>query len=721
MKKLIFLIMATALLTISNAWSDNTSKTYYQMGMEALQQEKYDQALQYMLKEYKKNQVNGYACAWIAQLTQDSFKNWNADQWANAALMLLPKTDNKTRSDMYVVLAKKENEKEAEEKANVYFETAIKLDSNNINAYQEKFLQIEEQEETVGKYSRKNYLKMTENICNKILRIDKNNLWVYYTLASTYEQQYSMDNDFWDRKPTKAELEKCKREKEVAIKNYNILIEKIKENKKPESRIKGNRFYNSNNSISDGALVILGTALDLYQNATEHAINMVENGCKKNSDSDIIELSDTYYWCQADLGNISFLFTQNIDERANQLKQAINNATKTNCKLSLMNLLNEAYEENGKYEECLKSSREYYHELKNTKEINDSSKIENLYSTTLRMENCYYELGYYRKALLCENMMQNDFINTAIDNIGDTDADIISKAISNLNKLDFKEASSDSTFTDDTWSRTLRILTDWGKYDEVLNLINVTLKKETNKSDYYTSHLCTKAEILVAKGEISKALILLNSIKVKKIEDDELDDESGDGLKKIDELKQKGNLYMILGKYPNAIACYRACTDYSFGYYGYIALAYKRLGNNALAIKNAKKLMSDYGDIEENPFFSKPRAYQAIILGRKKKAENISEELSQYSMFKDFSLDAIRDYDAISGNTLSLREIYYTRACINALAGNKTMALAYLKKTLDAGFNNKWRMTHDPDLKSLRNDPEYKQMISEHFNNTNNK
>ena len=90
-------------------------------------------------------------------------------------------------------------------------------------------------------------------------------------------------------------------------------------------------------------------------------------------------------------------------------------------------------------------------------------------------------------------------------------------------------------------------------------------------------------------------------------------------------------------------------------------------------------------------------------------------------MFKDFSLDVIKDYDAISGNTLSLREIYYTRACINALAGNKTMALAYPEKTLDAGFNNKWRMTHDPDLKSLRNDPEYKQMISEHFNNTNNK
>ena len=90
-----------------------------------------------------------------------------------------------------------------------------------------------------------------------------------------------MDNDFWDRIPTKAELEKCKREKEVAIKNYNILIEKDQGKQKPESRIKGNRFYNSNNSISDGALVILGTALDLYQNATEHAINMVENGCKK--------------------------------------------------------------------------------------------------------------------------------------------------------------------------------------------------------------------------------------------------------------------------------------------------------------------------------------------------------------------------------------------------------------------------------------------------------
>ena len=80
---------------------------------------------------------------------------------------------------MYVVLAKKGNEN--------YFETAIKLDSNNINAYE--------------------------------------------YLAFTYGQQYSIDNDFWDRKPTKAELEKCKREKEVAIKNYNLLIEKIREKK----------------------------------------------------------------------------------------------------------------------------------------------------------------------------------------------------------------------------------------------------------------------------------------------------------------------------------------------------------------------------------------------------------------------------------------------------------------------------------------------------------
>ena len=54
------------------------------MGMEALQQEKYDQAIEYMLKEYKKNQ-DSLCLRLIAQLTQETAQNWNADQWANAA------------------------------------------------------------------------------------------------------------------------------------------------------------------------------------------------------------------------------------------------------------------------------------------------------------------------------------------------------------------------------------------------------------------------------------------------------------------------------------------------------------------------------------------------------------------------------------------------------------------------------------------------------------
>ena len=44
------------------------------------------------------------------------------------------------------------------------------------------------------------------------------------------------------------------------------------------------------------------------------------------------------------------------------------------------------------------------------------------------------------------------------------------------------------------------------------------------------------------------------------------------------------------------------------------------LENNALAIKNAKKLMSDYGDIEENPFFSKTTGLSGNHIRTKEKS-----------------------------------------------------------------------------------------------------
>jgi hypothetical protein len=64
-------------------------------------------------------------------------------------------------------------------------------------------------------------------------------------------------------------------------------------------------------------------------------------------------------------------------------------------------------------------------------------------------------------------------------------------------------------------------------------------------------------------------------------------------------------------------------------------------------------------------------------------------------------------------NNEYLGGIYYMKACIHALGGQKDQALASIRKALAAGFTDYSNYSSDTDLDSLREDPEFKALLAE--------
>ena len=57
--------------------------------------------------------------------------------------------------------------------------------------------------------------------------------------------------------------------------------------------------------------------------------------------------------------------------------------------------------------------------------------------------------------------------------------------------------------------------------------------------------------------------------------------------------------------------------------------------------------------------------------------------------------------------------IYYMKACVHALAGQKTQALAAIRQAVAAGFTDYSKYSSDTDFDSLRGDPGFKSLLAE--------
>jgi len=53
----------------------------------------------------------------------------------------------------------------------------------------------------------------------------------------------------------------------------------------------------------------------------------------------------------------------------------------------------------------------------------------------------------------------------------------------------------------------------------------------------------------------------------------------------------------------------------------------------------------------------------------------------------------------------------YNQACYYALLKDRDQAIYFLKQAIARGFDSKYKIAHDPDLASLRGDPEFEAII----------
>ena len=112
MKKVFFLLICLSLCEFLMAQNIKRPESYnYQRGVEAVQNEKVDEALEYFNKDIQENPKNGYSFSWIAMLREHEEEYGRALTAADMAIKLLPKKDVEyiifaysTRADIYLHL-----------------------------------------------------------------------------------------------------------------------------------------------------------------------------------------------------------------------------------------------------------------------------------------------------------------------------------------------------------------------------------------------------------------------------------------------------------------------------------------------------------------------------------------------------------------------------------------------------------------------------------------
>ena len=100
------------------------------------------------------------------------------------------------------------------------------------------------------------------------------------------------------------------------------------------------------------------------------------------------------------------------------------------------------------------------------------------------------------------------------------------------------------------------------------------------------------------------------------------------------------------------------------------------------------------------------------FLEKKSDAFNTSYENKDVKTYNALLSEYLSIYEKLSEdekkqNSYILNNIYYTLSCTYSLLNNKPSALTYLKKAIDAGYNDYGHVQNDTDLDNIRNEKEF--------------
>lgn len=141
MKKTYFLAIITFLFGVQFAFAQNIKRpdSYnYSRGVEAIQNNNAEEALEYLNKEMEDNPDNGYALAWIAVVRNYQEEYGRALTAADLAIKNIPKKDKQYRALAYIVRAEVYVRLDEKEKALADFSSAIKETPDNADVYEKR-------------------------------------------------------------------------------------------------------------------------------------------------------------------------------------------------------------------------------------------------------------------------------------------------------------------------------------------------------------------------------------------------------------------------------------------------------------------------------------------------------------------------------------------------------------------------------------------------------
>ncbi|UCD61780.1 MAG: hypothetical protein JSV59_04225, partial [Flavobacteriaceae bacterium] len=125
--------------------------------------------------------------------------------------------------------------------------------------------------------------------------------------------------------------------------------------------------------------------------------------------------------------------------------------------------------------------------------------------------------------------------------------------------------------------------------------------------------------------------------------------------------------------------------------YGDLQMSYEKLKDKENLQKTIQRAALFYPSyLLRNPDDSRARQFFAFTLKRLGRLEEAKKEM--YKGIKQNANDPI---------------IIYNAACFYALIGDNAASIENLKKAIDNGFGNYEYIKHDPDLFSLKKEPEF--------------
>ena len=141
MKKTYFLAIITFLFGVQFAIAQNIKRpdSYnYSRGVEAIQNNNAEEALEYLNKELEDNPDNGYALAWIAVVRNYQEEYGRALTAADLAIKHIPRKDKQYKAFAYIVRAEVYVGLGENEKALADFTSAIKETPDDANVYEKR-------------------------------------------------------------------------------------------------------------------------------------------------------------------------------------------------------------------------------------------------------------------------------------------------------------------------------------------------------------------------------------------------------------------------------------------------------------------------------------------------------------------------------------------------------------------------------------------------------